>query len=57
MKKSILNIGTELTKKELQQLNGGVCQQQGIRCCETFPGGFELCEPGVCNWPFGCLWY
>lgn len=58
MKKNILNIGKALTRQEQQQVNGGgVCTQQGSRCCETFQGGFELCEPGYCNWPYGCFWY
>ena len=58
MKKSILNIGKALNREEQKQINGGgICTQQGSRCCETLPGGFELCEPGYCNWPYGCFWY
>jgi hypothetical protein len=57
MKKSILNIGKELNRAEQQQINGGSCRQQGPRCCITTPSGFELCEPGICNWPYGCFFY
>jgi bacteriocin-like protein len=56
MKKSILNIGTELDKKQLQQINGGsalmcgygeenFCQDESD--CED-PGGGMLFVPYAC---------
>jgi hypothetical protein len=58
MKKSILTIGQKLSKSEQRQISGGGngCRQQGVFCCERF-GGFEFCDPGVCETGLGCTWF
>ncbi len=56
-----------LSRNEQKSISGGgirLCyQQSGSICCETFPSGFVLCEPGKCNYSphggpaYGCFWY
>lgn len=68
MKKLKILAGAKaLSRKEKQAVSGGyssgLCTQKGSRCCQTFAGGFVLCEPGICDsnpwggFGAGCFWY
>ncbi len=63
--KKLLNLkdAKVLNKKEQIAIEGGgyfSCTQQGANtCCQTYPSGFVLCEPGRCHqYPAGrCFWF
>ncbi|AZJ35148.1 hypothetical protein [Tenacibaculum singaporense] len=59
MKKSILNLGKELTKTDQKQVNGGIgsgsCTGSGSWCCVQTQWG-EFCDAGRCT-QYGCIWY
>ncbi len=55
-----LNGVKKISTKEQKSISGGFyygsCTQQGSICCQTYPSGFILCEPGRCG-NYGCFWY
>ncbi len=51
-----------LSRNEQRAIEGGgyfSCTQQGSNtCCQTYPSGFILCEPGRCpRVPTRCFWF
>ncbi|MFK8103103.1 MAG: hypothetical protein AB8G15_11280 [Saprospiraceae bacterium] len=56
-----------LSRTEKRSISGGYssgqCTQKGSRCCQTYPSGFVLCEPGLCDQTpsggqgYGCFWF